>query len=290
MKKNICAIAGLDVRIATSGMDIAEMKGDIMAIVKKLNEDMIKSANYNSMMEKRGDLSKADYEAYAEKVLSWPVSEEKKQKLLDKLYEKWSEILKYEAQHVSVAVAGPAKYNSRKLDKSDKILELSAAFSSWFRDLEEQIKQSQKKNSKAEELLKMIEFCRKSDDSCNPTCYLTALARHDNQTFIQLYEELYPEYKWRKNSTIAKLYQQSLAGEIKEIRKEIFFEDENLTAYLEGDRAYIKFMMRPKRQLHVALRSRGWWWNGYEKAYSTYPDRLDKEWVSTISSRYANYI
>ena len=290
MKKNICAIAGLDVRIATSGMDIAEMKGDIMAIVKKLNEDMIKSANYNSMMEKRGDLSKADYEAYAEKVLSWPVSEEKKQKLLDKLYEKWSEILKYEAQHVSVAVAGPAKYNSRKLDKSDKILELSAAFSSWFRDLEEQIKQSQKKNSKAEELLKMIEFCRKSDNFCNPTCYLTALARHDNQTFIQLYEELYPEYKWRKNSTIAKLYQQSLASEIKEIRKEIFFEDENLTAYLEGDRAYIKFIMRPKRQLHVALRSRGWWWNGYGKAYSTYPDRLDKEWVSTISSRYANYI
>lgn len=263
---------------------------NIMAMVKKLSEGMIKSANYNSMMGKRGDLSKADYEAYAEKILSWPVLEEKKQKLLDKLYEKWSEILKYEAQHVSVAVAGPARYNSRKLDKSDKILELSAAFSNWFRDLEGQIKQSQKKNSKAEELLEMIEFCRKSDNSCNPTCYLRALARHDNQTFIQLYEELYPEYKWRKNSTIAKLYQQSLAGEIKEIRKEIFFEDENLTAYLERDRAYIKFIMRPKRQLHVALKGRGWWWNSYEKAYSTYPDRLDKEWVSTISSRYANYI
>lgn len=105
-----------------------------------------------------------------------------------------------------------------------------------------------------------------------------------------MYEELYPEYKWRKNSSIAKLYQKSLAGEIKEIRKEIFFEDENFTAYLEGDRAYIKFTMRPKRQLHVALKSRGWWWNSYEKAYSTYPDRLDKEWVSTISSRYADYI
>ena len=89
---------------------------NIMAMVKKLSEGMIKSANYNSMMGKRGDLSKADYEAYAEKILSWPVSEEKKQKLLDKLYEKWSEILKYEAQHVSVAVAGPARYNSRKLE------------------------------------------------------------------------------------------------------------------------------------------------------------------------------
>lgn len=138
--------------------------------------------------------------------------------------------------------------------------------------------------------LEMIEFCRKEDNSGNLTCYLAALARYDNQTFIQMYEELYPEYKWRKNSSIAKLYQKSLAGEIKEIRKEIFFEDENLTAYLERDRAYIKFTMRPKRQLHVALKSRGWWWNSYEKAYSTYPDRLDKKWVSAISSRYADYI
>lgn len=129
----------------------AFMEGrNIMAVVKKLSEEKIKSANYNSMMGKRGDLSKADYETYAEKILSWPVSEEKKQKLLDKLYEKWSEILKYEAQHVSVAVAGPARYNPRKLDKSDKILELSAAVSNWFRDLEEQIRQGQKKNDKAE--------------------------------------------------------------------------------------------------------------------------------------------
>lgn len=51
---------------------------------------------------------------------------------------------------MSVAVAGPARYNPRKLDKSDKILELSAAVSNWFRDLEEQIRQGQKKNDKAE--------------------------------------------------------------------------------------------------------------------------------------------
>lgn len=55
------------------------------------------------------------------------------------------------------------------------------------------------------------------------------------------------EYKWRKNSTIAKLYQKSLAGEIKEIRKEVFFEDANLKpAYKEADRVYIKFLMRPE--------------------------------------------
>ena len=75
-----------------------------------------------------------------------------------------------------------------------------------------------------------------------------------------------------------------------EIKKEIFFEDENLTAYTEGDRAYIKFIMRPQRQLIVALKSRKWWWNSTKKAWSTYLNKLDKEWVSTISERYSKYI
>lgn len=261
-----------------------------MAVVKELNADLVHQANYNSMGGKRGDLSNASYKECVEKILSWPVSEEKKQKLLDKLYEKRSEILKYEAQHVSVMVAGPSRYNPRKLDKSDRIIELTSALFQWFKDLEEQVQESQRKNNKAESLLKRIEFCRSSDNPCDPTGYLAELAMYDNQSFIRIYEELYPEYKWRKNSNIVKLYQKSVAGEIKEIRKEVFFEDENLTAYMEGDRAYIKFTMKPKRQLHVALKSQGWWWNSYQRAYSTYPDRLDKEWVSSISTRYADYI
>ena len=256
--------------------------------VKELNKDLIHRANSNSFGGKRGDISEHEYQVYVERVLSWPISEEKKQSILDKLHEKWSEMLKYEAQHVSVMVAGPAKYNSRKLDKSDKILELSAAFSEWFKDLEDQIKRGQQKNDKAEKLLKLIEFCRKPDNPCDPTNHLAELAMYDNASFIRIYEELYPEYKWRKNSTIAKLYQKSLAGEIKEIRKEVFFEDANLTAYKEGDRVYIKFLMRPKRQLIVALKSRGWWWNSYKNAWSTYPDKLDPEWVESISEKRQN--
>lgn len=156
--------------------------------------------------------------------------------------------------------------------------------------MEDQIKRGQQKNDKAEKLLKLIEFCRKPDNPCDPTNHLAELAMYDNASFIRIYEELYPEYKWRKNSTIAKLYQKSLAGEIKEIRKEVFFEDANLTAYKEGDRVYIKFLMRPKRQLIVALKSRGWWWNSYKNAWSTYPDKLDPEWVASISEKYAKYI
>ena len=112
----------------------------------------------------------------------------------------------------------------------------------------------------------------------------------DNKKFIEVYEQYYPTFKWRKNSNIYKLYQASLAGEIKEIKKEIIFEDENLEAYIKGDRAYIKFMMKPQRQLIYALKSRKWWWNTYENAWSTYLDRIDKEWISSISERYQKYL
>lgn len=259
-------------------------------VVKELNQSLINQANNNSMGGTRGNGSAARYKELADKIQTWPISETKMQSLLDKLYQKYSEILKYEAQHVSVMVAGPARYNARKLDKSDRILSLYHDLSVWFEGLEEQIASSQIKDDKAKRLIEMIEFCRKSDNPCNPTNDLAELALYDNQTFIRLYEEMYPEYKWRKNSTIAKLYQKSIAGEIKEIRKEVFFEDDNFTAYRENGRAYIKFVMRPKRQIHVALKSRGWWWNSYQSAYSTYLDRVDEEWITTISTRYAQYI
>ena len=53
---------------------------------------------------------------------------------------------------------------------------------------------------------------------------------------------------------------------------------------------YIRFTMKPARQLIVALKSRGWWWNSGKRAWSTYLDRLDKEWVAGISERYAKYV
>lgn len=261
-------------------------------VVKELKPELINRSNSNSMSGTRGNGTNAGYKDLADKIQSWPISETKKQNLLDKLYQKYSEILNYEAQHVSVMVAGPARYNARKLDKSDRILSLYHELSEWIKGLEEQLERGQMKDNsdKVKELLKMIEFCRESDKLCNPTNDLAELALYDNQAFIRLYEEMYPEYKWRKNSNIAKLYQKSIAGELKEIRKEVFFEDENFTAYIECDRAYIKFVMRPKRQLHVALKSRGWWWNSYQSAYSTYIDRVDKEWIATISTKYAQYI
>lgn len=261
-----------------------------MATIKMLNEGLIHIANSVSFRGNRGDLSKSEYMGYAEKILGWNISDEKKQKLLDKLYDKWSEILRHEAQHVSVMVAGPAKYNSRKLDHSDQILKLSSEFVEWFKDLEAQVEQGQQKNDKAEYLIELVEFCKQPNNPCNPTSSLIKLATCDQKAFIKYYEELYPIYKWRKNSNIVKLYNYAKEGKLAEVKKEVFFEDENLTAYKEGDRIYIKFLMRPKRQLIVALKSRGYWWNSGKSAWSTYPDRLDKEWVESISSRYRQYL
>lgn len=258
--------------------------------IKPLNKELIYQANSNSLNGKRGDLSEQDYINYAEKILSWKISDTKKRKLLNKLYEKWSEILQHEARHVSVVVAGPANYNSKKLDHSDKILSLTSDFCEWFKDLEEQIEDGHKQDDKAQRLIEMVEFAKQPNNPCDPTSHLSQLALYDPEVFKKYYEELYPTYKWRKNSNIAKLYAEIEAGTLKVIKKEVFFEDVNFTAYTEGDRVYIKFVMRPKRQLIVALKSRGYWWNSRKSAWSTYPNKLDKEWVENISERYADYI
>ena len=57
-------------------------------IYKSLSKELIDRANINSMSGHRGDNSEASYEAYCNRVLEWPISEEKKQKILDKIYEK----------------------------------------------------------------------------------------------------------------------------------------------------------------------------------------------------------
>jgi hypothetical protein len=258
-------------------------------IIKDLNKDLIHQANYNSFNGTRGDGSEHDYKHYAETIISWPVSDDKKQKLLDALHAKFSEKLKYEAQHVSVMVAGPSKYNAKKLDKSDKILELSAEIGKWFSDLERQIADGTRENKKTERQIRLVEFAD-ATDGLDPTAHLAGLAMLDNAKFVELYEKLYDKYRWRKNSTIHKLYEKSKNGEIKEVKKEVIFQDANLTAYKEGERAYIKFLMKPKRQLIVALKSRKWWWNSRETAWSTYLDRVDVDWIKSITSRYAAYV
>ena len=258
--------------------------------IKELDKRMIEIANSNRFNSNRGILRENSYKRYIEMVLNWNISDDKKQTILDKLYNKNMEILKYEAQHVSVMVAGPAKYNSKKLDKSDKILELSHNLCAWIEELEEQINEFNEDSNTDEAKELLIKIKRLYELKLNPTNDIMKLAFVNNEIFIKTYEKYNEVFKWRKNSNIYKLYKESLNGEINEIKKEIFFEDDNLTAFIEGDRAYIKFIMKPQRQLIVALKSRKWWWNSYKKAWSTYLEKLDKEWVSKISKKYAKYV
>ena len=258
--------------------------------IKELDKRMIEIANSNSFNGNRGILRENSYKRYIEMVLNWNISDDKKQTILDKLYNKNMEILKYEAQHVSVMVAGPAKYNSKKLDKSDKILELSHNLCVWIEELEEQINEFKEDSNTDEAKELLIRIKRLYELKLDPTNDIMKLAFVNNEIFIKTYEKYNEVFKWRKNSNIYKLYKESLNGEINEIKKEIFFEDENFTAFIEGDRAYIKFIMKPQRQLIVALKSRKWWWNSYKKAWSTYLEKLDKEWVSNISEKYAKYV
>lgn len=257
--------------------------------IRPLDPSLVHQANMNSMGGKRGDLSVTSYEGYCERVLSWPISDEKKQKIVDQIYQKLSEQLRHEARHVSVMVAGPSGYNPKKLDHSDMILRLSAEFVEWFKDLEGQIQRPESEDIKRASLLRTIEFAD-SRPELDPTASLAELAMVDNAKFIELFEAMQPKYRWRKNSNIYKLYLASKEGKVKEIRPEVFFENADLTAFTEGDRAYIRFTMKPARQLIVALKSRGWWWNSGKRAWSTYLDRLDKEWVAGISERYAKYV
>lgn len=258
--------------------------------VKELDKQLIEQANYNSFGGTRGDGGDHDYHVYANRILSWEISDEKKRKLLDKLYEKWMVMLRHEAQHVSVMVAGPAKYNAKRLDHSDQILKLSSEFCKWFDGIEKQVEQGTKKQEdEAAQLIRMVEFCD-SRSELDPTTQLVKLGMVDAAAFVEWYEKLRDKYRWRKNSNIAKLYQMAKDGTLKVAKRETFFEDANFTAYNYGDRAYIKFVMKPARQLIVALKSRGWWWNNHEDAWSTYPDRVDVEWVKSISERYAKYV
>ncbi|MCC3379882.1 hypothetical protein ACFQ5D_09315 [Paenibacillus farraposensis] len=266
-----------------------------MTEIIQLDSELIHLSNYNSFGGTRGKNSEASYLAYCQEILMWPIAENKKENLLKDAHKRYSEIIKYEAQHVSVMVAGPAKYNSRRLDKSDQILRLSAEFCEWFEAIKEQINSGimddvkTTENRKISRLLEMIAFCD-SETGFDPTSDLMKLAFADNAKFIELFEQLQSKYKWRKNSNIYKLYLRSKSGEVQEVKKEIVFQDDNFSAYKEGERYYIKFVLKPKRQLIVALKSRGWWWNARESAWSTYLVRFNHEWVSGISQQYEKYI
>ena len=205
--------------------------------IKELDKSLIHQANSNSMSGKRGDISAHEYEVYCQKVMSWNIPDSRKQKIVDQIYTRWSEQLRHEAAHVSVAVAGPARYNAKKLDHSDTILRLSSEFVEWFNGLQEQVWQGRIEDKDAKEIARLVDdikFCIERP-TLNPTASLCELANKDPELFMEYYEKLHEKYRWRKNSVIAKLYAAGKEGKLANLNRQKFFEDENLVAYTMGD-------------------------------------------------------
>lgn len=258
--------------------------------IKKLDECLINMANSVSFNGNRGEYREKAYESYSNEIISWDISEEKKRQLLEQLYKKNMDVLRYEASHVSVAVAGPAKYNSKKLDKSDKVMELSSELYNWFERMKKQYTESQKKETEDIRIIERIYRCR--DLKLDITKHLEKLAVLNIKEFVKIYEEFSPSYNWRKNSNIYKMYQAAKEGKLEEKNEKILFQDENYRVYSKKNRIFIKFVFEIKNQLRFALKRKGFFWNSYEKAWSTYFYRYkeNKDWTENISEQYKSYI
>lgn len=172
--------------------------------IKELDKSLIHQANSNSMSGKRGDISAHEYEVYCQKVMSWNIPDSRKQKIVDQIYAKWSEQLRHEAAHVSVAVAGPARYNAKKLDHSDTILRLSSEFVEWFNGLQEQVWHGRIEDKDAKEIARLVDdikFCIERP-TLNPTASLCELANKDPELVDNMTDEetlaAYNALPWKK--------------------------------------------------------------------------------------------
>ena len=118
--------------------------------------------------------------------------------------------------------------------------------------IHKELKENAKKEDSKDEKVKYIVdgIKRLIQLGLDPTKDIMSLATIDNKKFIEVYEQLQEKYKWRK----------------------------------------IKFTMKCKQQLIYALKKKGWWWNTYKGAWSTYLDRVDIEWIKSISEKYEEYL
>ena len=252
-------------------------------IVHELSKDLIHRSNYNSFAGKRGDISQSSYLVYVEKIKKWDITFENKQKLLNTLFKKWSELLKYESQHVSVMVAGPAKYNSKKLDKGDRILKLSSELSKWFNHIEYQIKH----NTAHDNIIKSSDSdaVQKLKDKLEK-----ALKEHQE----------YKDYnaKARKEGTAphAPYVLQNSNGRIKAIRdrlarlereksqevKEESFGDIKIVDNTELSRVQIIFPGIPDKEIRTELKRFGFKWAPSQGAWQNYRNRTNLDNAKNI--------
>lgn len=279
--------------------------------IPTLNTVKINAANSNSFFN-RGSNSEAAYQAYAAKILSWEISDAKKEQLLGELHKRWEQRLTYEAQHVPWTVAGPARYNSKRLDKSDQVMRASMEVSEWFDKTEKSVKNSkiQYADNRAEKAKRAEEWFHRQisggmlrkgyhDPVLDPKAVadaLTPLAQYDTKRFAELYEKYDAELHFRKGTKADKLYRAVKSGEYTgEKLPTKLHESDHLNLYesklRSGEkRIFMKFTTRPKPQMVYALKRRGWHWNALEGAWSVPKEKYDETFVKGIDENYAKYL
>jgi len=173
----------------------------------------------------------------------------------------------------------------------------------WFEKIEESVRESKRQyeDTSAKDAKRAEEHFKEALARgwfTSPTTIanaLTPIAQYDPARFVELYDEMDKKYRFRKNTTAAKIYDKIKAGTYQGAPKaQKLLETDNLNAYRKridaGERVFIKFTTRPKPQLIYALKKRGWHWNALESAWSVPVDKYDKEFVASIDDRYEKYL
>lgn len=253
-------------------------------VIKELDSKLVERANNNSLGGKRGEQEEHDYQLYCEKVISWNLSERKTQKIINKIYTSFSEMLLLASQHVSAAVAGGSNYNAKKLDKSDRILSTSRDFVDWFKELESQA--TAKPYSRITYLIKNIIMCVSNDLSASNQW--KELAGRSRKDFNILYSELNTKYNFKKTSIQYKIYHNIV--DIPEIIQTTIYSDNDFEVFKENDKLCIKFRMKPQRQLIVALKSRKFVWINSQEIWRVQATEQVEAWTKSIAEHYADYI
>lgn len=252
--------------------------------INPLNPQLIAQANMQSFGGKRGDIAARDYRDYCNRVLSWGLSERKTQRMIDRVYQHFATALSLDAQHVSVAVAGAANYNAKRLDKSDKILKTSSDFCQWFEGLEKQA--TQKRYSRVYELQKIIiagEF-----GGFSVTKQWKELAARDRKASDKLYQVLREKISFSKQSQAYKLYH--CLTDVEPIVTDTLYQDNDFKAYEERGKIFVEFRLSPAPQLKSAMKGKRFAWNNAALAWqATATDEL-REWVKTLSVKYEQWI
>ena len=252
--------------------------------IKPLNPQLIAQANMQSFGGKRGDIVARDYDDYCNRVLSWGLSEHKTQRMIDRVYQSFANVLSLDAQHVSVAVAGAANYNAKRLDKSDKILQTASDFAQWFQDLEKQA--TTKRYSRVYELKKTI--IAGECNGFNVAKEWKELAARDRTALEELYQTLSKKAPFGKQSQAYKLYHQLSA--VEPIVTDVLYQDNDFKACEERGKIFVEFRLPPAPQLKSALKGKRFTWNNAAMAWQvTATDEL-REWVKTLAVKYGQWI